>query len=858
MGATGEGSKGILIIGEAPGVTEDEMGKQFVGESGQLLERYLKDYGIDLHKDCRLINAINCRPPANRTPTPREIVYCRHKVKETIDAFKPNCIWLLGSSAIKSFYGGRFSHNEVYRWNQLCIPDKETGAWVIPMYHPSFALRAEKDINKVSVFERGLEFAVERSEWEPYWHEDLNSRINILDTYEKVIWYLGGLLDRAESHIYPLAFDYEASSLKPHRGPDQCIWSCAMATSDDQAFAFPVSYTGHFREAEQDEIIYLLAQIMQHNNIQKVAHNLQFEDLWTRVVLGTTVKNWHWCTMNAAHVLDCREKYTGLKFQAYINYGIEGYEKELLPFMVNCHEGTQLNQLDMVPLDKLLTYNGVDALVTYWLYEDQQVLAKDKGKRASAFATVTMPGIIALNDATVRGIRLDLDYYTKTREALLQQLVFYEKRLTRGKVAKQFMKLTGKRLEIKKKDFSTKDLKTVIYEIIKPSKTKYTATGQLSVDHEVLETIDNPWAQDLVRRRKLYKIIHTYLAQFTRGVDLQGFMHPMFYLHTTRTYRGSSVDPNFQNVPNRDEEGKAATRKGIYPSKGRRIVTADYGSQEVRVAAILSQDPKLMWYCSQDKSDMHLDIGSKIWAVDPKLITKTIRFHIKGGFVFAQIYGSYYLSCAQKLWDTCIDLELKDGQTVREHLKECGVLEGKDRKTKMKLRGRVATVSMHWKQFVDHVQSIETWFWEQFAVLREWQNKLVKEYQKHGWVEMAFGFRRTGLLSNNMIFNSAVQGTAFHLLMWSYIELNKLCQTRWQTKLMGQIHDEILYDMHAPELHDVLDMTQYIMEDKIRERFEWVNVPLRIEPEASEIDQAWFYKRPLIRKNTGYWEYEGK
>jgi len=77
MGATGEGSKGILIIGEAPGVTEDEMGKQFVGESGQLLERYLKDYGIDLHKDCRLINAINCRPPANRTPTPREIVPVR-------------------------------------------------------------------------------------------------------------------------------------------------------------------------------------------------------------------------------------------------------------------------------------------------------------------------------------------------------------------------------------------------------------------------------------------------------------------------------------------------------------------------------------------------------------------------------------------------------------------------------------------------------------------------------------------------------------------------------------------------------------------------------------------------------------
>jgi len=857
MEASGGGNKGILIVGEAPGVTEDEQGVQFIGESGQLLERELKEYGISLHDDCRLINAVNCRPPANRTPTLKEIQCCRPKVNAAIKAFKPRFIWLLGKSAIQSFYGGRFSQTEVFRWERLCVPDKATNAWVIPMYHPSFALRALYDENRLSFYRRGLKFAASCLKKDSPKFRDPKQHIEILTRYEDVVKYLGGLLHRAKAGMFPLAFDYEASSLKPYRSADQCIWSCAMCSDENKAYAFPVSYSGHFNQDQQKAILGLLSHIMMHPNIKKVAHNLQFEDLWTRAIVGTTVKNWHWCTMNAAHVLDCREKFCGLKFQAYINFGIEGYEKELTPYMTQMHEGAQLNKLDMVPLSKLLTYNAIDALVTYWLYCKQYgILSRKYDKRFNAYQIITLPGIQALNDATVRGIRMDTAYYDDTKQALAEQLAYYERLLTRGDVALAFRKLTNRPLKVAKKDFSKKDLHTVIYDVLKVAHTKLTATGQKALDHEVLESIDNPWTKNLVRRRKLYKLIHTYLAQFTREIDPQGLMHPLFYLHTTRTYRGSSADPNFQNIPNRDEEGKAATRKGIMPRNGWRIVTADYGSQEVRVAAILSQDEKLMWYCSQDDSDMHLDIGSQIWVVDPDLITKTIRFHIKGGFVFAQIYGSYYLPCAQKLWDTCINLELKNGTTMHDHLVDIGVLSGsKTRKTKMKLRGKLQTTTYHFKQFVDHVQSIETWFWEQFKGLRDWQNRMVKVYQKHGWVEMPFGFRRTGLLSNNKIFNSAVQGTAFHLLMWSYIELNKMCRSKWDTDLMGQIHDEILYDLNPDELHDVLDMTQYIMQDKIRERFDWVNVPLIVEPEGTDVDQAWYYKRPLARNENGYWEY---
>jgi hypothetical protein len=147
------------------------------------------------------------------------------------------------------------------------------------------------------------------------------------------------------------------------------------------------------------------------------------------------------------------------------------------------------------------------------------------------------------------------------------------------------------------------------------------------------------------------------------------------------------------------------------------------------------------------------------------------------------------------------------------------------------------------------------WFWSEFYGLRRWQHKMVLDYQKEGRVKMPYGFCRTGLLSNNKVFNSAIQGTAFHLLLWSYNQLHAYCKHQWKTDLMGQIHDEILYDCDPSEFNDVLNMTVYIMGDKLREVHPWVNVPLLVEPEATDVDQAWYYKRPLVKKKDG-WEYK--
>jgi len=726
------------------------------------------------------------------------------------------------------------------------------------MYHPSFALRANKDKNKVLMFERDLSFAVSCLQRRPPAYTDPAQSVRILTAYDDIVDYLDGwLLPTADKYQFAAAIDLETSNLKPSYSSDQKIWTAAIATSQTQCVSFPISYTGHLTTEQDRHVIQLLSRVAGHPNILKVAHNIPFENLWVNGIMGVSVKGWHWCTMNGAHVIDCRKLFSGLKFQAYINFGIEGYDKESAPLMTKFHKGTLINMLDTLPLEKVLLYNGIDALTCMWLYMRQHpILTQAIDPRSGAFG-LTMDGLVALSDATVLGIEMDQFYYLEENQSLQDRMTVLMEKLTRGKVAMDFRKHTGKPLKIVNKDFSAADLRVVLYEILNVTKVKETATGLKSVDAEVVESIDNPWAKDLVEWRKWYKVLNTYMAQFIREISPHGRMHPFFPLHTARTYRGSSSDPNFHNIPNRDEEAKAITRRGIMPSPGRRIGAVDFGSQEVRVAAILSQDAKLMWYCSQEDADMHMDIATRIWGADMALITGLIRFHSKGGFVFAEVYGSFYVNCAVDMWDNCADLQLSNGATIREHLLSVGIISGPaSGKTKFKIRGKIQTISRHLYQFIQHVKDVEAWFWEEFAGLREWQQRMVQEYQQKGWVEMPFGYRRTDLLTNNMIFNTAIQGTAFHLLLWSYIQLKRYCDTEWRTDQLGQIHDEIVYDLADGELQDVLNVTEDVMTVRIREAHPWVVVPLVIEPEVTDIDVGWYYKKEMIKDDNGKWIYK--
>jgi len=161
---TGGGRLNALIIGENQGRTEDDRSLQFCGESGQLLREEFADNSLDFEKDFYKVNAVRCRTfsgNANRTPTKKEIMYCRPMLEKTLQRIKPRFILLFGSTAIESFYMKEFSFEAINLWRGLIIPDTRYKAWVMPLFHPSYIIRNEKDMNLYSVFKRDIDRALE-------------------------------------------------------------------------------------------------------------------------------------------------------------------------------------------------------------------------------------------------------------------------------------------------------------------------------------------------------------------------------------------------------------------------------------------------------------------------------------------------------------------------------------------------------------------------------------------------------------------------------------------------------------------------------------------------------------------------
>jgi len=819
MNYTGKGGLGVLIVAEAPGEEEDKKGMQLIGPAGQVLREKLAKFGLDLDRDFWKINAVNCHPPGNAKPTRKQLECCRPMVEKAIQELKPKFIWLLGGKAIESFYMGRFRDHSVTRWRRLCIPDRRYNAWIIPLFHPSYLLHSRGNDLVESLYEKDLRWAISclrRGEPEFVDPEDY---VEILIEFDKVAEVLEEVLRRKPV----LAFDYETTGLKPYREGHK-ILSVSLCFDKEIAYAFPLYYRNHWDQKQLKVIVDLWKRVLRE--VPLVAHNLKFEDRWSRVILGIEPKNWIWDTMVTAHVLDSRPGFTSLKFQAYLHWGILGYDDEIKSY-IRSKDAHSFNKMEQAPLDKLLFYNAIDSLVTYWLYEKQKKELRGDLKRANAFF---LKGLKALADAENHGIRMDEEHYEQQYVELTREIKELEQELLNSEEALLFRKKTGRAIKLT----SSTDLRILFYDILKIPPIKYTEKGEPSVDKEVLANLENEFAKKLARLRKLLKVRDTYLAQFRREI-VNGKMYPVFNLHIARTYRSSSETPNFQNIPARDEDAKRVTRGGIIPSPGFRICEVDYSAIEVRIIACYTKDPVLISYIHDPSSDMHRDQAKEIFILTDEQVTKELRSYAKNKFVFPEFYGSYYKSCARDLWEFVVDAGLltAEGITVKEHLARYGI------KT--------------YERFERHIQEVEAKFWDRFRVVREWQEEMIEFYKRRGYVSTYFGFRRTDPLDRNRIINSPIQGTAFHCLLWSFIRLNEIRKEEgWRTALIGQIHDSIVSDLDLDETDHVLTTYRRVMCEDIRKEFDWIIVPLEIEIEMSPIDKSWYDKKETTKDKVEF------
>ena len=241
-----------------------------------------------------------------------------------------------------------------------------------------------------------------------------------------------------------------------------------------------------------------------------------------------------------------------------------------------------------------------------------------------------------------------------------------------------------------------------------------------------------------------------------------------------------------------------------------------------------------------NKISIQGNCASDIWLLPPDMLNnpsytdeqkkkaKMIRFYAKNCWTFAQFYGDWFKSCGENLWNTCIEgnLELPTGVPLRDHLANQGIYE----------LGTMTKYGPEEGTFLDHCARVEDKMWnERFPEYTQWKKDIVKFYRKYGYIETFFGFRFVGYMDEKQCCNYPIQSTSFHLLLYTLILVEKfILKHKLRAKLIGQIHDSIVMNIHKDEIKFVVNGVNKIVKS-LKDRFKWLIVPMEIEVELSEL-----------------------
>jgi DNA polymerase-1 len=446
-------------------------------------------------------------------------------------------------------------------------------------------------------------------------------------------------------------------------------------------------------------------------------------------------------------------------------------------------------------------------------------------------------GTLALTRAEQQGIRIDMEYCEVKKKQLTRKIEKLETSFKESNFYKHWRhSIGGKTPNINSGD----QLGYYLYTVKKLKPTTTTKSGKGSTDEEALEQLNIPELNDYLKIKKLKKLRDTYLDAFIRE-QVNGFIHPFFNLHTVITYRSSSDRPNFQNIPKRDKESMLTVRKALFPRAGNQLLESDFSGIEVCVAACYHKDPTMLKYIFDPTTDMHGDMAKQIFIIDKfdKSIPeyKHLRQAAKNSFVFPQFYGDYYRNCAIGLagkwgklpegkWKAGQGVPMPDGSFLADHLISKDIKSLDD--------------------FIEHLKIIEQDFWgNRFKHYARWKERWWKDYQNKGYIDMYTGFRCIGLMNKKNCINYPVQGSAFHCLLWSFIRLDEIMRKeKWQTKIIGQIHDSILFDVFPEELDHVAKTIHRVTHEELPKAFTWINVPMEVEMDLCGIDKSWAELEP--------------
>ena len=470
-----------------------------------------------------------------------------------------------------------------------------------------------------------------------------------------------------------------------------------------------------------------------------------------------------------------------LMIESYIlNYHI----KEDISYLMNiCGYSSNSCEEMLKRKNKLLKEDFIENMIkkSSFIFENKTKFYKEIETQGyvSLYENIDLPLTYVLIDMEYAGVNIDIEFLNKMKEEVYSKA---------KKIEEDIYTLAGN------KDFnimSPKQLGKVLFEDLSipyPKRIKSDKNYSTSVD--ILNKLtDYEIINKILEYRTLTKLYSNYIVGIIDYIKEDGKIHTIFTQTLTRTGRLSSTSPNLQNIPVREEYGRLI-RKAFIPSKDSVIISSDYSQIELRVFAHMSKAQNLIEAFNNDM-DIHTKTAMDIYHIPKEQVTKNERRNAKA-VNFGIIYGISSFGLSEDL-----------GINVKEA-----------------------------KRFIDN-------YLETFPGIKSYMNNLIAKAHENGYVKTMFGRKRVidEIKSANymvktsgerMALNTPIQGTSADILKIAMIEIHKELKKRnLKTKMIIQVHDELLFDCPKEEQKEV----EKLIKDKMENAYKLL-VPLKVDIES--------------------------
>ena len=543
-----------------------------------------------------------------------------------------------------------------------------------------------------------------------------------------------------------------------------------MSFSWANGIAFYVPFPENQEEAQI--LVNKFKPFFESETIEKIGQNIKY-DLKILSHYSVTIKGKLFDTMIAHYLInpDMRHNMDVLS-ETYLKYSPKSIENLI------GKKGKNQKSMRDVALEEIKEYAAEDADVTYQLKQNFSPIL-DKADTKKLFDEIEIPLIPVLAAMELEGINLDVPFLKS---------MSVEMAVESNALEQKIYETAGEKFNLA----SPKQLGDVLFDKMKigGAKQKKTKTGQYATGEEILSYLekDNPIVKDILEWRQMVKLQSTYIDALPNQVDKKtGRVHTDYMQTVAATGRLSSNNPNLQNIPIRTERGRLIRKAFIARDENHTLVSADYSQIELRIIAALSGEENMI-KAFQNNEDIHRSTAAKVFNVPLEEVTKEQRSNAKT-VNFGIIYGVSAFGLSNQ-------------------------------------------TSLSRKESAELIDA----YYATYPKLKSYMSSQVDFARENGYVQTVLGRRRylKDINSANMMVksgaernavNAPIQGSAADIIKIAMINIHKkLTSENWKSKMLLQVHDELVFDVHNSELEKIQPMIKHEMENAFK-----MDVPLEVE-----------------------------